>query len=161
MPMSRRAQSRVRDSVVELRSVHVEGRLAVDELSLFAGAVEPGQRGQLSGDGGSHAAGLFHLPPEQLEAGQLDGESLDLPSSAGAAASPGQPAAGRSVRSLIGGRLRRRRPNRSIAMNSVTGYFLQRRPESSADRATEQHEQHKPEGDQRTQRHWPSWDSAR
>lgn len=99
MPMSRRAQSRVQDSVVNLRSVHIEGRVAVDELSLFAVAAQAGQRGQLSGDDGSHAAGFFHPRPEQLEVGPLDGGELRRAVFGGRSCQPqdNPPRVGRSV----------------------------------------------------------------
>jgi hypothetical protein len=60
--------------IVDLGPANVEGRVPLDELFLFAVAVEAGQGGQTPGDGGAHPAGLFHPAAEQLEMGSTDRE---------------------------------------------------------------------------------------
>jgi len=64
--------------VVEAGPTDMNGRGSVEEAVLFGVAVEPGHRGQASGDGGPGPAELFEVAGEALDVSSADIEQAQL-----------------------------------------------------------------------------------
>jgi hypothetical protein len=65
--------------VVDPRAAEVDGWGVVEQVLLDGVLVQPGDRGQLPGDGGPRRARCFEFAGEQLDAGPADSEQPELP----------------------------------------------------------------------------------